>query len=275
MVALADAPSQQNWIYNEDAAIKLKLQGLKVVDANSPSGRPVPVRFRLPEDELATLTYPIFIIEHLPISFAPERAHRGYGLLNYAPAGYPTWWDDDALTFDPNQSLYSSQFPLPANLDYKVTIYCRKMVEHLQPLVAQLALQPYLPFQFGFLDIPQDGTIRNMFLLQGPEIEYGKDQDNKRLFRCSYMVRVMTEVIPEVIVNGIGLVEQINLDLGCYRDVHDLTTEEVAANQAIISTGPNIAFNVGITPVTASPGKTEPLATRPIPRRESTRGEHR
>jgi hypothetical protein len=272
MVALADAPNQQNWIYNEDAALKLKLQGLTVSDANNPA-RPVPVRYRLPEDELATLTYPIVIIEHLPMSFARERAHRNFLKLNYAPDGFPIWWDPAKNTFDPNESPYMSEFPLPVNLDYKVTIYCRKMVEHLQPLIAQLALQPYLPFQFGFLDVPQDGTIRNMFLMEGPETEYGKDQDNKRLFRCSYMVRVMSEVIPEVFVNGLfnGIVKQINLDLGCYADVTDLTTELVAANQAIISTGPNLAFNVGINPVNGPPGHTEPLATRPIPRRESTR----
>src|ERR1700729_4089841 len=100
MVALADAPNQQNWVYNEDAALKLKLQGLTVADANNPA-RPVPVRFRLPEDELATLTYPIFIIEHLPMSFAPERAHRNLLKLGYAPAGFPTWWAANADTFDP------------------------------------------------------------------------------------------------------------------------------------------------------------------------------
>lgn len=262
------------WIYNEDMALrepKFKLQGLKVIDANAPQGRSVPVRYRLPEDELATLSYPCIIIEHLPASFAPERAHRGYIQLGYAPDGFPIWWDPDATSFDPDQSPYYSWYPLPYNLDYKITVYTRKMAEHLQPLVAQLALQPYLPAQFGFLDVPQDGTNRNMFLLQGPSIEYGKDNNDKRLFRAVYMVRVMSEVIPHVDVFREGIVTQMNLDLGCYEDITDLTTEVFADNQAIISTGPNLAFNVGLNaPQPGPPGMTEPPAIN-IPRRRPAR----
>lgn len=262
---------QQHWIYNEDAALKFKLQGLQVFDANASGGRNVPVRFRLPEDELATLTYPCIIIEHLPASFAPERAHRGYGQLPYAPDGYPIWWSPTATEYDPKKSPYWSQFPLPYNLDYKVTLYCRKMPEHLQPLVAQLALQPYLPPQFGFLNIPQDGTVRNMFLLQGPEIEYGKDQDNKRLFRAVYMVRVMSEVIPDLVI-PVNVTEIITR-LGAYTDVSDLTTGEVLAAKAIISTGPNIAFNVNDPgPPVYAPGEPEPDAVAQPPRRRPARG---
>ena len=261
------------WIRNEDAALKLKLQGLTVADANN-SSRPVPVRYRLPEDELATLSYPIIIIEHLPVSFAPERQHRGFVKLQYAPENYATWWPANEDSYDPSLSPYYSWFPLAVNLDYQVTIYCRKMPEHLQPIMAQLALQPYLPFQFGFLDVPQDGTIRNMFVMHGPEIEYGKDKDDKRLLRASYMVRVMSEVIPAVYMNGLygALASQINLDLGCYSDVADLDTEELAANQALLSTGPNIAFNVGLPgPVTGGNGEAQPRPTVPIPRRRASR----
>lgn len=258
-------------------ALKLKLQGLTVTDANASTGRKVPVRFRLPEDELSTLSYPIIIIEHLPATFAPERQSRGYCPLPYAPEGaeYPIWWEAGETSFDPTLSPYYSYWPLAYNLDYKVTVYCRKMPEHLQPLLAQLAQQPYLPAQFGFLDIPQDGTIRNMFLLEGPSIEYGKDQDDKRLLRGIYMLRVMSEVIPGINVNGLynALVTDINLDLGCYSNVAELTTEEVASNKAIIATGPNLAYNVGyVAPPQLPFGKAEPSATRQLPRRSHARG---
>jgi hypothetical protein len=263
------------WVYNEDAALKFKLQGLTVIDANALGGRRVPVRFRLPEDELATLSYPMIVIEHLGINPAPEREHRGFIQLGYAPEGYANWFPDGVTQFDPTQSPYYSYFPLPYNLDYQVTVYARKMPEHLQPLIATLATDPYLPYHFGYLNIPQDGTIRNMFLMTGPQIEYGKDNDDKRLFRASYMVRVMTEVIPEVFTNGVynALADQINLDLGCYSDVSNLTTEEITSNQAIISTGPKMTFNVGLTQLPPGMmGRPQPLPTLPLPRRKTARG---
>jgi hypothetical protein len=262
------------WIYNEDMALKFKLQGLQVIDANAPQGRSVKVRYRLPEDELAALSYPIIIIEHLPTSFAPERQTRKLDMrLPYAPEGQPIWWPANKDTFDPNQSPYITNWPLAVNLDYRITVYCRKMVEHLQPLMTQLALQPYLPFQFGYLNIPQDGTWRNMFLMEGPTIEYGKDQNNKNLFRASYMVRVMSEVIQHFSINGTfnSIVTDINLDLGVYLDVTDLTTEEFASNKSLIATGPTIGFNVGIAGTNQPMGQTEPEAASFISHRRPRR----
>jgi hypothetical protein len=259
------------WIYNEDGALKLKLQGLTVVDPNN-SSRPVPVRYRLPEDELATLSYPCIIIEHQGINPAPEREHRGYIQLQYAPEGLPIWWPQFATSYDPTLSPYYSWFPLPYNMDYSVTVYTRKMAEHLQPLLATLATENYLPYHFGYLDIPQDGTVRNMFLMQGPQIEYGKDKDDKRLFRATYMIRVMTEIIPTVFnVNLAGIVTQINLDLGCYSNPDNLSSEELAANQALISTGLGIAFNVGLTSANGPSGTEQPRETVQISRRKPAR----
>jgi hypothetical protein len=259
------------WIYNEDAALKYKLQGLTVSDANNPA-RPVPVRYRLPEDELATLTYPCIVIEHQGINPAPEREHRGYIKLPYAPEGYPIWWEPFATSYDPTLSPYSSWFPLPYNMDYSITVYARKMPEHLQPLLATLATENYLPYHFGFLDIPQDGTVRNMFLMQGPQLQYGKDKDDKRLFRATYMVRVMTEVIPAIYdANYGGIVDEIFLDLGVYADVRNLSSEELAANQALISTGLNIAWNVGLTASPGPSGTIQPRPAMPIPRRKLAR----
>jgi hypothetical protein len=260
------------WIYNEDGALKLKLQGLTVSDPNN-SSRPVPVRYRLPEDELATLTYPCIVIEHQGINPAPEREHRGYIKLQYAPEGLPIWWPPYATSYDPTLSPYYCYYPLPYNMDYSVTIYCRKMAEHLQPLIATLATENYLPYHFGYLDIPQDGTVRNMFLMQGPQIEYGKDKDDKRLFRATYMIRVMTEIIPTIFNANIDgqPVTEIALDLGVYQDVSNLNSEELAANQALISTGLNLSWNVGLTAPSGPSGTTQPRETIPNPRRKPAR----
>jgi hypothetical protein len=243
----------------------------------------VPVRFRLPEDELATLTYPTIIIEHIGLFPDPSREHRGYCQLPYAPEGYTPWWPAQAENgvyvypdtyegmpfFSPGDSPYWSYFPLPYNFDYQVTIYCRKMAGHLQPLMAQLATEPYLPYHFGYLGIPQDGTIRTMLLMGGPEIEYGKDKDNKRLLRAVYHVRVCSEIIPAIYQNV--PVTEIFLDLGCYASPLDLTTEEVAMNRAIMSTGPPVAYNVGTEGIVLPDGTVQPSSTVLVPRRQRAR----
>lgn len=188
------------WLYNEDAALKYKLQGLTVTDANNIS-RPVPVRYRLPEDELATLTYPIIIIEHVGQFPDPAREHRGYIPYGYAPdlsgvtatiqpppvgfnfgsENYPAWLPqqsaqinapitqaelitafENAGSYDPTTTPYFGYFPLPYNFDYQITVYCRKMAGHLQPLMQALATINYLPYHDGFLFVPQDGTKRTM-----------------------------------------------------------------------------------------------------------------
>lgn len=233
------------WLLNEDAALKAKLQGLTVTDANS-SSRRVPVRYRLPESEVADLTFPIIIIQHDGWYPANEREHRGYTNLPYAPEGYPTWWDDSGgpsvAQFDPTDSPYYSYFPIPYNFDYVITVYCRIMHEHTIPLVASLAAYDRLHPKFAFLDVPQDGTKRTLQLLGGPALETGKDDDGKRIFWTTYKVRVFSELIP-AIVQPI-LANRVNLDLSVYSDSTDLTGAALTEAKGILSVGAGTAWNV-------------------------------
>ena len=222
------------WILNEDRALKLKLQGLKVTDPNAPAGgRGVKVRYRLPENELADLDFPIIIIEHSGISRDPEREHRGYIQLPYAPEGFEGWWDADDTSMDPKDSPYFTDFPVPHNIDYKVTVLTRKAL-HLMPIISQLAQVDRLPSRFGYLEVPEDSTVRSLFNMGGPDIgtveySYGKDEDGKTLHRASYAVRVPTE-ITELEVENIWetfLVNAVNIDLSEYSDVQDLDTKNL------------------------------------------------
>lgn len=233
------------WLLNEDAALKYKLQGLQVVDANAPKGRTVPVRFRLPEVEVADLTFPIIVIDHDGWYEAPEREHRGFVKLPYAPEGFAPWWDDTGPTttiFDPNDSPYWSFFPLPYNLDYTVTVYARIQHEHTMPLIAQLAAYNRLNAKFGFLDVPQDGTKRTMQLLGGPSNLMEYDNNGKRLFKTVYKVRVFSELVPEII--QYVLAKQINLDLSVYEDISDLSGLEITEAHGLLSVGTGVAWNV-------------------------------
>lgn len=233
------------WLINEDAALKKKLQGLTVFDGNAPNGRPVPVRYRLPEVEPADLTFPIIIITHNGWYPANDREHRGFTQLPYAPEGQPTWWDDTvqpAPSFDPNDSPYYSYYPIPYNFDYVVTVYSRIMHEHTIPLVSALSQYDRLHPKFGFLDIPQDGTKRTMQLLGGPSLQSGKDNNGKRIFWVDFLVRVFSELVPPM-ANYV-LANRINLDLSVYADTSDLTTKELTESHAYISTGVSSAWNV-------------------------------
>lgn len=238
------------WLLNEDAAMKLKLQGLTVADATSPpGGRPVQVVFRLPEVELVSLQYPCIIIEHAGILPAPEREHRGYVQIPYAPEGHNPWWNDSAKFpgFNVNGSPYYSYYPVPYNFNYQVTVYARKMAGHMQPLIAQLAAYNYIPYHFGFLNVPQDGTKRTMVLSGGPEMGYAHDEDGKRLLTTTYLVTVFSELLWPITTAGLDVpyVTDIEIDLGCYADPQDLSTAEVTQSIGIISAGMTAEWGVG------------------------------
>lgn len=222
------------WIRNEDAALKFKLQGLLVNDPNAPAGgRLVPVRFRLPETELSNLNYPIIIIEHAGLYPAPEREHRGYIKMPYAPEGYPIWWNPADTSYDPDLSPYYSGFPLPYNFDYMVTLYGRSMTEHIEPLTAQLSTHPYLHYHFAFLDVPQDRTRRTMQIMGGPDFQTGKDEDGKRRFEVRWRVRVFSELLWPI-VSPVPATD-IRIDLSVYDDVENLTIKDLTESFAIMA----------------------------------------
>lgn len=233
------------WLLNEDAALKFKLQGLQVTDANAPNGRPVPVRFRLPETEVSDLTFPIIVIDHDGWYAAPEREHRGFTQLPYAPEGSAPWWDvtgdPDTEQFDPEDSPYWSFFPIPYNLDYFVTVYTRIMHEHTIPLVSQLAAFNRLHPKFAFLDVPQDGTKRTLQLLGGPALTAEYDTNGKRFFQVKYKVRIFSELVPQVL--QFPKATQINVDLSVYDDITDLTGEGLSEAVGLLSVGSSVAWN--------------------------------
>lgn len=231
------------WLRNEDASLKFKLQGLLVNDPNAPNGgRLVKVRYRLPETELANLDYPIIVIEHVGLFPAPEREHRGYIQYPYAPEGYAPWWREGVdLSYDPSLSPYRQYFPLPYNFDYQVTLYARNMPEHVQPLVAQLATENYLPYHFGYLNVPQDRTVRTMQLLGGPEFTQSKDNDGKRRFEVRYRVRVFSELVPPIL--PIVPATDIHVDLSVYEDVADLQIKDLTQSFDIKATGIGFGWN--------------------------------
>lgn len=233
------------WLVNEDAALKLKLQGLFVSDANS-SNRPVVVKYMNPEVEISDLTFPCIIIAHDDWSPAPERMHDGYTTLPYAPEGLPAWFNDTGpgtTNFDPNDSPYYAQwFPIPYNFDYTISVYTRLMHEHMIPLISMLAQYDYLHPKYGYLNVPQDGTKRTLQLLGGTPISYAKDKNDKRMFQVDYKIRIFSELIPQIIQPT--LAKAVNIDFSIYNSFENLTIAAVQESKSLLSVGTALAWNV-------------------------------
>jgi hypothetical protein len=155
------------WLINEDRAVKAKLQGLTVTDVNAPDGRAVAVRYRVPESELAQQTFPLIVIEHAGIDKADEREHRGYVHLPYAPEGAEPWWNPDNPSYDVTKSPYLVEFPIPYDLRYRIIVFTRTSLAR-HGAAAALAQHDRIPARFGFLEIPEDGTVRRLDLARRP-----------------------------------------------------------------------------------------------------------
>ncbi|WP_274032536.1 putative Ig domain-containing protein [Streptomyces sp. MMBL 11-1] len=177
------------FLLNEDKALKSKLQGLMVHDATSGAGRRVTVRYKNPEYEMADATYPLALITHSRISRDEEREHRGVVNLHYAPEGYAPWAD----MADPTLSPYTAEMPIPLNIDYQIDAYARKET-HLIEITGALMGFDYFPHRFGYLSVPEDGTVRRLDLMGGPEYSETKDDKGKRLFIASWAIRVSSEI---------------------------------------------------------------------------------
>lgn len=259
------------WLLNEDAAMKYKLQDLTVTDMTSgdlPGGvREVPVRFRLPMDDLVNLTFPVILIEFSSMVWASPRQHSGRIQLPYAPEGLPQWWAPGSESYPIGASPYWTREPLAVWLFYQVTLYSRLQRDHQRPLEAAISQPGYLPLLDGYLDIPQDGTYRRLDVTGGPSRGYAHydpgelgQGDQKRVLYTTWQVRISSEMLYTVwnvnsaavsqqgggapVMNAASPAEEIDFDLSCYTSVNNITTAEITQSFGILSTGPSTSWNV-------------------------------
>jgi hypothetical protein len=241
------------WIVNEDAALTAKLSGLRVTDENAPAeGRVVQVCWIGPELDVHDITYPYIGIESLGWFRDPTREHAGYIQLPYAPEGYLPWWDDsrpDATNeFDPTESPYVAWHPIPYNFDYQVTVFARYERQHLIPIVSQLAGEDFLHPHFGYLNVPQDGTVRSLFVNGGPEKGVARDDNNKRLATATYNIRVCSELLgpidaPVEYGGTMALAKYFNISLDVYSGTSQMTTPDWSSSAGVLSVGQLSGWN--------------------------------
>jgi hypothetical protein len=195
--------------YIESEALKKKVSGIRVTASNYPAGREVPVTFVSPDMEIRKANYPGIYLSYAGINKASDREVRGPALLTYAPAGYtehvqvPKDWDnkDSTETVDwaeqgftrISSPYYVPEHPIPYNLDFNVSVLTRNY-QQMFDIISQLDEIDRLPARFGGLEVPEDGTVRTLDLLGGPDTSVINDEDGKRLLQSVYSVRVAAEL---------------------------------------------------------------------------------
>lgn len=194
--------------YIESQALRKKLQGVTVTAGQYPSGQNVPVGFVGPDFELKSASYPGIYISYGPVTKANDREHRGAINLDYSPPGYdddiqvPEDFDDKDNTntvswrdsADGRTSPYWVQdTPIPYNLEFNVIVLTRNYQQAFE-IIAQLDEIERIPARFGGLEVPEDGTVRTLDLVGGPETGLIRDEDGQRLIQTVYSVSVAAEL---------------------------------------------------------------------------------
>ena len=171
------------FLINEDGALKTLLSGITVSDSGNPT-RPVAVFYGQPDAQIRQQSYPYITIDLTGVTEEVDRAHRGYATLPYTPEG-----------IDPTVSTATS-WPIPIALYYQITTYARQP-RHDRQLIAAVYNNNRLPFRFGALFIPEDGTLRRLDMLGF--VKRDTTESGKRLFSNVYNIRVSAEVLPDVL----------------------------------------------------------------------------
>jgi len=175
------------FIINEDEALKTLLQGITVSDAGN-SARPVGVYYGQPDKDIRQQVYPYITLDLVGVREDTERAHRGVVNLAYAPEGYTPNRDTDGSI---NQPI---EFPIPVDLIYQVSTWSRQP-RHDRQIMAKLFAPGRLPFRFGQLPVPQDGTNRRLDMLGFSKRD--TTEGGKRLFSNVYNIRISAELFTQ------------------------------------------------------------------------------
>ena len=192
----------------EDAALKARFSTLTVSDDRNGS-RPVQVFYRYPEAETER-SYPFLTIEMIDLVHAKNRQHSE-NELTYAKEGIPRrnsfidspnelhYWpsriaDLETVTDIEDVEFLSSNEFVPVDLLYQVSTFTRSAL-HDRQLSSQM-LSTIVPFRKGYIDIPEDGTIRRLDLLDWTTADLLDSESGyrKRIFRKIYTLQMSAEI---------------------------------------------------------------------------------
>lgn len=200
----------------EDAAVKARFSALTVSDDRN-GERPVSVFFRYPDGETEK-HYPFITIEMVDLLHNRALQHSEtsyyYGIEHNDPQTvdyYPSEMTLDEVSDEiPLDGLIRLSSFVPVTLVYQVSTYTRSAL-HDRQLTSKL-LRRVTPFRRGFIEIPEDGTIRRFDLMGWTSADL-LDQESgyrKRIFRKVYTLQVSAE-IP---TSDINMVKKVSTVVG-------------------------------------------------------------
>jgi hypothetical protein len=202
----------KGFLFAEDNALKQRLMHLSVKDDQS-NERPLQVFYRFPEKETEKV-YPFVTIERVGLQHATNR-QESEQTYTYAGSSsrttlryYPSEMNEQELATFAGSGRVSMEQPVPVDLMYQVTTYARNPIHDVQ--ITALLLRRVLPFRRGFIEVPEDGTIRRLDLLNWQQSDIA-DQEagyRKRIFRKIFTLSMSAE-IPTSDLFAVRAVDQV------------------------------------------------------------------
>ncbi|MCA1784092.1 MAG: hypothetical protein ABR616_09700 [Dermatophilaceae bacterium] len=180
----------EKFVLAEDAALKRKFEGLKV---SYPKERDVGVWFRWPNKEIRDVTWPLIALDLVDIVKASHREHQGGPVsLERADGPYTPYGFEPDLNA-PEFTAIAEDWPTPYDLFYTVTVACKDPRHERELLAKMLGQMDLAPHRWGFIEIPEDGTVRR-FETVAINDQTGRNSANDIEYRRVYTVKIETEL---------------------------------------------------------------------------------
>lgn len=228
--------SHPGFLLAEDAAIKARFANIAVSDDRE-NTRVADVFFRYPEGEKEK-NYPFITIENIGIIHNTRLQHSEQ-IYYYSPdAGSASVNDPTFIDYFPsemtatelngllngNPYLKMDSF-VPVTLIYQVATYARSAL-HDRQLTAKI-LRRVAPYRRGFIDIPEDGTVRRFDLISwaNSDLLDGEAGYRKRIFRKVYTIHMSAE-IP---ASDISVVKRVESVVGTITNTNNTDSEVFTA----------------------------------------------
>lgn len=196
--------SNTGFLLAEDAAVKARFANIAVSDDREAT-RVADVFFRYPDGEKEK-NYPFITIENVGIvhNRALQHSEQNYYYSNdFAGASlspsfidyFPSELDAAGMStaLGAGSYLRMDSF-VPVTLIYQVSTYARSAL-HDRQLTSKI-MRRVVPLRKGFIDVPEDGTIRRFDLMSwgNSDLLDGEAGYRKRIFRKVYTIHMSAEI---------------------------------------------------------------------------------
>lgn len=211
--------SHTGFLLAEDAAVKARFSNIAVSDDRE-AQRIAQVFFRYPEGEKEK-NYPFITIENIGLIHNTRLQHSEqkyyYSTNASASANDPSfinYFPSEMTSSDLNDLINEGTVYLkmdsfvPVTLIYQIATYTRSAI-HDRQMTAKI-LRRVAPFRRGFIDVPEDGTIRRFDLISwsNSDLLDGEAGYRKRIFRKVYTIHMSAE-IPASDITQVKRVESV------------------------------------------------------------------